>query len=140
MTLILANRCTWLQVYIVLVYFMVYQTSKFCIALMYIQHRYMVYGEFHRHHYLVLYQISSDNASSNPLLHEVCNAYHKMRMLGIGSCYNTFHIFLCNISIILNMIMSIFPFSFHGYFFAFSLINDTVFAILFCRIFLELLR
>ena len=42
------------------------------------------------------------------------------------------HILVCNIIIILNMILSVFLFSFHESFFVFSLINDTIFAVLFC--------
>ena len=38
-----------------------------------------------------------------------------------------FHLFVWNISIILNMILSVCQFSFTGYFFVFSLINDSVF-------------
>ena len=90
MTLGLANRCTWLQVYSVLVYFMVYHISKFHLALMYMQYMRMVYREFHRHHNLVLDQSVSDNAYSNPLRHEVWNVDQKIIMLGIGSCYNIF--------------------------------------------------
>ena len=80
--------CSWLQVYSALVYLMVYQISKVCLALMYIQQKHMVYGEFHRHYYLVLDQISSDNAYSTPLRHMVWNVDHKMVIQGITLCYN----------------------------------------------------
>ena len=85
----LANRCTWLQVYSVLAHMMVYHISKVCLALMYMQHRHMVYRELHRHHYL-FYQSASGNAYSAPLRHEVWNVDQKMVMLGISSCYNKF--------------------------------------------------
>ena len=35
------------------------------------QHKHMVYGELHRHHYLVLDQNASDDSYSAPLRHEV---------------------------------------------------------------------
>ena len=88
MFLILANMCSRLQVYSPLVHLMLYQISKVCLALMYIQQKHMVYGEFHRHYYLVLDQISSDNAYSALLLHEVWNVDHKMVIQGITLCYN----------------------------------------------------
>ena len=90
MALKLANTCTWLQVYSALVYLMVYQISRVCLAFMYMQHRQMVYSKLHRHHYLVLYQNASDNAYSSLLRHEVCMVDHKMVMLGIDFCYNKF--------------------------------------------------
>ena len=69
---------------------MVYQISKVCLALMYIQHKHMVYGEFHIYPYLVLDQNANDNAYSTPLSHEIWNVDHKMIILGIDLCYNTF--------------------------------------------------
>ena len=53
-------------------------------------HMHMVYGGFHRHHYLVLDQNASDNIFSTPLCHEVWNVDHKMVMQVIYFCYNTF--------------------------------------------------
>ena len=50
----------------------------------------MVYGELHRHHYLLLDQYTSDNYYSAPLLHEVWNVDHKMVILEIDFCYNKF--------------------------------------------------
>ena len=62
---------------------------------MYMQHKYMVYGEFHIHHYLVLDQSANDNAYPIPLIHGVCNVGHKMVILGIDLCYNAFlHLFV----------------------------------------------
>ena len=94
MTLGLANRWTWLQVYSVIVNLIVYQIPNVCLALIYIQHRHMLYGELHRHHYLVLDQSASDNVYSASLRHEVWNVDHKIRILGICLCYNKFS-YLC---------------------------------------------
>ena len=132
MTLGLANRCNWLQVYKTFIYLMVYQISNVCLALMYIKHKHMVCGKLHRYHYLVLDQNASDNAYSVPLRHEVWNVDHKMVILGIDLCYNTFSHILCNTIIILNMILSICTFYFHKSFIVFSLIKNTIFAMLFC--------
>ena len=88
MDLKLANKYTWLHIYSALLYLMIYQTPKVYSALMYMQHRQMVYNELYRHHYLVLDQNASDNAYSNPLLHEVWNVDHKMVMLEIYLRYN----------------------------------------------------
>ena len=60
---------------------MVYQISKGCLAFMYMQHKHMVYGEFHLHQYLVLGQDSNINAYSTPLRYEVWNVDHKEVML-----------------------------------------------------------
>ena len=49
---------------------MIYQISKVCIALMYMQHKRMEYSKFYIHHYLVLDQNVDDNAYSTPLRHE----------------------------------------------------------------------
>ena len=68
---------------------MVYQISKVCLALMYIQHKHTVYGELQIYHDLVLDQNANYNAYSPPLRHEVWNLYHKMIILGIDLCYNT---------------------------------------------------
>ena len=54
------------------------------------QHRHMVYGKLHIHHYLVLDQNENYDAYSTPLHHEVWNVDHKMVMMGITLCYNTF--------------------------------------------------
>ena len=86
----LANRCNWLQVYSLPIYFMVYQISKVCIAFMYMQNRHRIYDKLHIHHELVLDQSASDNAYSSPLRHGVWNVEQKMIMLGIGLCYNNF--------------------------------------------------
>ena len=67
---------------------MVYQISKVCLALTYMQRKHMVYGEFHTHHCLVLDQKENINAYSTPLRHEVCNVDHKMVMQGIDLFYN----------------------------------------------------
>ena len=57
---------------------------------MYMQHKHMVYGELHIHHYLVLDQNANDNAYSTPLRNEFWNVDHKELMLGIDFCYNKF--------------------------------------------------
>ena len=88
MALILANKCTWLQVHSVIFHYIVYQISKVCIALMYIQQRHMVYGEFHIYPYLVLDQNANGNAYSTPLRNKVWNVDHKMIIQGIDLCYN----------------------------------------------------
>ena len=49
-----------------------------------------------------------------------------------------FHLFVCNISIIPNILLSVCEFSFTGYFPKFYLINDSMFTILLIHIFLEL--
>ena len=69
---------------------MVYQISKVCLALMYIQHKHMVYGKFHIYNFLVLDQNANDNAYSTPLRHEVWNVTYKMVIMGIYFCYNKF--------------------------------------------------
>ena len=112
---------------------MIYQISKVCLALMYMQHKHMVYGKLHIYPYLVLDQNSNDNAYSTPLCHEVYKVDHKMIILGIDSCYNKFHILMFNIRIILNMILSVCPYYFHELFLVFCLINDTIFAVIFFR-------
>ena len=61
-----------------------------CISLMYMQHRHMVYKKLHIHHYLVLDQNANDNAYTTPLHNEVWNVNHKMVMIRIDFCYNTF--------------------------------------------------
>ena len=82
----MANKCTWWQVYSALVHIMVYQISRVCIKLMYMQHNHMLYGKLHRHYYLVFDQYANYNAYSTPLHHEVCNVDHKMVILGIYFC------------------------------------------------------
>ena len=116
MALIITNRCTWWYVD------SVYQISKVCLELMYMQHKHMVYGEFHIHHCLFLDQNANDNSYSNPLRHEVWNVYHKMVILIIDFCYNIFshlgvqhqhypeHDTLC-LSIIFPWIVFYFPWS-----------------------------
>ena len=90
MTLVLPKGWNWWNVDSVIVCFMVYHLFKVCPALIYMQHSRMVYGEFHRHHYLVLNQNANDKAYSTPLRHEVWNVDNKMLMLVIVLCYNTF--------------------------------------------------
>ena len=48
-----------------------------------------------------------------------------------------FHLFVCNISIILNIILSFCPFYFNGYFSVFYMINDSMFKMLLREMFLE---
>ena len=139
MALVLANMCTWWQVFSALVYLMVYQISKVCLAFMYIQHRQIIYGKLHRHHDLVLDQNEIDNAYSTPLLHKVWNMDHKMVILEIDLCYNKLsHLcvqhqhYLEHDTICLSIL-------FHWILFVFARITDTIFAMLFCQMLLKLL-
>ena len=60
-------------------------------------------------------------------------------MMGIALCYNIFlHLFVQH-QHLLNMILSVCPFYFNGYFFVFYLINDTIFTIILRQTLLELL-
>ena len=97
----------------------------------------MVCGKLNICHDLVLDKNVNNNAYSTPLLHEALDVDHKMVMLGIGWYHNKFHIFVCNISIILNMILSVCSFYFTGYFYAFAIINDSMFPMLLRQMFLE---
>ena len=55
----------------------------------------MVYVKLHIQHYLVLDQNESDNSYSYPLRHEFWNVDHKMAMMEIDLCFNTFsHLFV----------------------------------------------
>ena len=69
---------------------MKYKISKVCLALMYKQHKHMVYGEFNILPYLGLYQNANDNAYSTLLRHEVWNVDQKIIIIRIVLCYNTF--------------------------------------------------
>ena len=88
--LILANNCTWWQVYSALVFMVVYQIPKVCLALMYMKHTQIVYGKLHILPFIFLGQNENYNTYSTPLRHEVWNVDHKMIILGIDFCYNTF--------------------------------------------------
>ena len=66
------------------------QISKACIALMYMEHKHIVYREFHILPYIVLDQNTNDNAYPDPLRHGVCNVDHKRVMMVIDFCYNNF--------------------------------------------------
>ena len=79
---------------------------------MYKQYKHMVYGELHILQFLDLDQNVNDNAYSTPLLHDALYVEHKMVMLGIGLYHKKIHIFVCNTSIILNMILYVCLFSF----------------------------
>ena len=85
----MANKFTWWQFYSAIVHLMVYQISKVCLELMYMQHKHMVYGEFHIYPYLVLDKNANDNAYSTPLRHEVWNVDHKKVIMETYLCYNT---------------------------------------------------
>ena len=117
-----------------------YRKSKVCQALMYKQHRHMVCSEFHICHDLNLDQTINDDANPTPLLHEALYVNYKTVMLGIGWYHKKNSHLMCNIRIILNMILSVCPFSFTGSFPVFYLINDSMFTILRRQIFLELFR
>ena len=67
----------------------------------------MVYGIFCICHVLVLDQIACGNDYSTLLHHVVLCVDHKMEMTETGFYYNCFHIFVRDISIIMNMM---FPF------------------------------
>ena len=114
---------------------MVYHKPTFGQALMYIKHNHMEYSELHTCHDLFFDQKVNDNAYSTPLLREALYMYHKMAILGIGFITINFHIFVCNIRIILNMIFSVGPFYYTGSFSLFFLINYSMFPILFRHMF-----
>ena len=86
----MANKCTWIQFYSALVYLMVYQKSKVCIALMYRKHNNMVYGELYILPFLVSDKNVNDNACPSPLRHWVWNVDQNMTNQGIYLCYNKF--------------------------------------------------
>ena len=98
----MANKCTWWQFHSALVHMVVYQISKGFPALVYMQHKHMVYRVLHRHHYLVLDQNANGNSYSTPFLHEIWNVEHKIVMLVID----------LYLIIILNIILSVCPFHF----------------------------
>ena len=123
-------RITTNDRFIACLFFNEHQKSMVGQTLMYVQHRHMVYGKFHICHDLDLDQNVYDNAYPTLLLHDALDVNHKMVMLGVGWYRNTFHIFACNISIILNIILSVCPFSFIGSFTVFPLINDYMFMII----------
>ena len=83
---------------------------------MYMQHRYMVYDELHIHYYLFLNQNANDDAYSTPLSHEVWNMDNKFQLWEFLCVTIHFNLFLWNVSIILNMILSVCPFAFTGFF------------------------
>ena len=68
----------------------IYQISKVYLALMYMQHKNMVYIILHIYPRLVLDQNANYHAYSTPLCHEVWNVDHKIIILGIKLCYNTY--------------------------------------------------
>ena len=86
----MANKCSWWHFYSALFHLRLYQISYVCLALIYMEPKHMVYGEFYIYHYLVLDQKANDNDYSTPLRHEVCNMNHKKVMTGIDFCYNKF--------------------------------------------------
>ena len=99
-------------------------------ALMYMQHRQMVFGEWHICHDLDLDQNIYDNAYPTPLLYEVLDGNHIMVMLGIGWYHNIFsHICVQNQHYPEHdtLCLSLF---FSGSFYVFPLINDFIFMII----------
>ena len=95
---------------------MICQISRVGLSLMYMQHMHIIFGEFHRHHYLLLYQNTSDNYYSSPLRHKVWNVEHN-RVCWELICVTIYsHIFVWNIRIILNMILSVCSFSSYEFF------------------------
>ena len=133
----ISSEYNWLQIGSVLVSLMVYHISKVFLALMYMQHKHMVYGELNIHRLLVLYQNENYNDYSTPLRHKVLNVYHKKIMLGI---------YLCNNSLSYlgvqhkkypehdTVYLSISP---HESFILFALIKHTIFVVLFCQMVLK---
>ena len=111
------SKYNWWHVGSVLVSLMVYQKSRVCQALLYMQHRHMVCSEFHIWHDLVLDQNANHNAYSTTLIHEDLDVDHKMVIIGTSLFHNTFQILVCNISIIPNMIFYFYPLYFTGYFY-----------------------
>ena len=67
-----------------------YHIFKVLPALMYMQHKHMVCEKLQIYPYLSLDKKENDNAYSTPLRNEVWNVDHKMIMMGIDLCYNTF--------------------------------------------------
>ena len=114
-----SNYNPW-QVSSVLVFLMVYHKSTFGKTLMYMQHRHMECVEYHICHEQVLDKNVNGNTYSAPLLHAALDVDHKVVIMVIGLYHNTFYIFVCNISIILNMILSVWIFSLTGSFPIFS--------------------
>ena len=134
----LANKYNWWQVGSVPVLFTEHRKSIFGQALIYMQHRHMVCGEFHICNCLDLYQNIYDNAYPTPLLHEALDVNHKMVMLGIGWYHNTFsHIFVQHQHYPEHDTLCLYIFS-SWIFSFFSLINDSMFTIIFRQISLEL--
>ena len=84
------NRYNWWQVYSSLAHMMVYHISKVCLALMYMQQGNMLCVKLIIDHFLILDLTENDNAYSTPLRHKVWNVDHKMVILGIHFCYNTY--------------------------------------------------
>ena len=121
-----------------LVFLVVYHKSTFGKTLMYMQHRHMECVEYHICHEQVLDKNVNGNTYSAPLLHAALDVDHKVVIMVIGLYHNTFYIFVCNISIILNMILSVCPSSFTCYFSVFYIINYSMFLMFFRQVFLEL--
>ena len=60
-----------------------------------LNNKHMLYGKLHIYPYLVLDQNANDNDYSTSLRQEVCNVEHKMIIMVIDLCSNTFlHIFI----------------------------------------------
>ena len=103
-----------------------------------IQNRHMECGESYICHDLVLDQNVNYNAYLPPLLHEALDVDKKWQCWELVCITIHFQIFLCNIRIILNMILSVCSFYFTGSFSILSLINDSMFPMIFRQMFLEL--
>ena len=86
----LANKYSWQQVRSVPVSLTIYQKSKVCPALMYMQHRKMVCGKLNICHDLILYQNVNDKAFPTPFIYEHLDVNQKMLMLAIVWYHNTF--------------------------------------------------
>ena len=86
----LANKYNWWQVVSVTVLLNEDQKSMVNQALMYMQHRHIVCGEFHICHDLDLYPNLYYNDYATLLLHEAMDVNHIMVMLGISWYHNTF--------------------------------------------------
>ena len=127
----LAIKYNLWQVGSVIVSFMVYQKSKVGISLIYMQHRHMECVKLHIFHDLVLDQNVNDNSYSTPFRHEDLDVDHKILILVIGLYHNTFsHICVQHQNYPEHDIICLSIF-FTGYFSVFSLINDSMFMMLF---------
>ena len=131
MTLGLVNSCTWWKIDSVIVFNVIYDIQGFLS---------LIYGELYKHHYLIFDQNANDNSYSSLLCHEFCNVAHKMLMMVIDLCYNTFT-HLCaqhqHYPEQDTLHLSIF---FLWFYFCISLMRETIFVVLLRHMLLEILK